>query len=145
VLRKNRGLDKTRPLIFERDGDCVVAGSLWANLFPCSDGLTLQHRAPRGMGGNSDEFNEPENLVTMCAVHNGLERSSVEFRDFCRRSGYAMPRWVIEGRNGLSAGMIPVRFGEVWCLLEGFGRRVISEETALAVMSLLYEEGDAIE
>jgi hypothetical protein len=138
--KANRVLDKLRPLIFERDGGCVVAGSLWDLLERCSGDLTLQHRAPRGMGGNSDDFNAPENLLAMCLNHNRLERDSVPFRDFCRRSGYAMPRWVIEGHNGLDAGMVPVRFADGWHMVEGLDRREISEATALAFMASLYGE-----
>lgn len=136
--KANRVLDKLRPLIFERDGACVIAGTLWERLERCAGDLTLQHRAPRGMGGNSDIFNAPENLVAMCMNHNRLERDSVSFRDFCRRNGYAMPRWVLEGRNGLDASMVPVRFIDGWFLLEGLDRRSISEDTALTFMVALY-------
>ena len=139
--KANKVLDRLRPQIFARDGACVVRGSQWDLIDECRGDLTLQHRAPRGMGGNTDDFNAPENLLAMCLNHNRLERNSVPFRDFCRRSGYAMPRWIIEGANGLDAGMVPVRYADGWHLVEGLDRRAISAETALTVIAMIY--GDA--
>lgn len=76
-----------RRRVYERDGGkCVVGG--WA----CSGGLTVQHRANRGMGGSlmRDGY---ENLLTMCNHHNVLLEQSAAFAQTGRDCGWKLEQW----------------------------------------------------
>jgi hypothetical protein len=127
---------KSRPIVFERDQEtCIVAGSIWETIQPCMGILTLQHRVGRGMGGSA-RWDAPNCLVTMCIIHNGLIESSYEFRNYCERNGLAIRRAVADRMDVAS---IPVRYSDGWFLLSGDSRFAISEATAEAVISELYD------
>lgn len=75
---------KTRRLVFDRDGgQCVHCGT--------TEGLTLNHRASRGMGG-SKTLDGPENLVVMCAWSNQRLESHAAFADLGRIYGWKIRR-----------------------------------------------------
>lgn len=93
--RSKAQVDKVRKRVYDRDGGCVCAGSSWAILWPCGGAWTIQHRVTRGMGGSA-EFDTSEHLLTMCAIHNQLDASSMEFRAACIRQGWSIPRWVMK-------------------------------------------------
>ena len=127
---------KSRPIVFERDQEqCIVAGTIWETIQPCMGVLTLQHRVGRGMGGSA-KWDAPNCLVTMCIIHNGLIESSYEFRNYCERNGLAIRRAVADRMDVAS---IPVRYSDGWFLLSGDSRYPISENTAEAVISDLYD------
>jgi len=127
---------KSRPIVFQRDHEtCVVSGTIWETIQPCMGILTLQHRVGRGMGGSA-KWDAPNCLVTMCIVHNGLIESSHEFRNYCERNGLSIRRAVADRMDVAS---IPVRYSDGWFLLAGDSRYPISENTAEAVISDLYD------
>jgi hypothetical protein len=72
----------------------------------------------------------------MCIIHNGLIESSYEFRNYCERNGLAIRRAVADRMDVAS---IPVRYSDGWFLLSGNSRYPISENTAEAVISDLYD------
>ena len=103
----------TRRLVFQRDGDeCVHCGT--------TEGLTLQHRASRGMGG-SKTLDGPENLVVMCGQSNARLESSAAFADLGRTMG-----WKI--RRSEDPTTIPVRYasGDFY-YLNNRGTRILAE------------------
>ena len=135
--RSKYQLVKSRPVVFERDqGRCVVSGTIWETIQPCMGVLTLQHRVGRGMGGSA-KWDAPNCLLLMCMTHNGLVESSREFRLFCERNGLSILRRVADR---VDVSSIPVRYADGWFLLAGDLRFPISEATAEAVMSDLYDE-----
>lgn len=75
--RRNTGPSlSVRFLVLARDGhSCVVCGS--------QDRLQLHHRLPRRMGGSSRPWiNQPQNLLTVCAVdHLWIESRRAEALD----------------------------------------------------------------
>jgi hypothetical protein len=72
----------------------------------------------------------------MCVIHNGLVESSHEFRNYCDRNGISIRRAVADRMDVAS---IPVRYSDGWFLLSGDSRFAISETTAEAVISELYD------
>ena len=127
---------KSRPIVFQRDQEtCIVAGTIWETIQPCMGILTLQHRVGRGMGGSA-KWDAPNCLVLMCVTHNGLVESSREFRLYCERNGLSILRRVADR---VDVSSIPVRYSDGWHLLSGSQRFPISEATAEAVMSDLYD------
>ena len=64
-----------------------------------------------GMGGSA-RLDGVENLLTMCAYHNGLVESDALFRRLCVMRGYSVPRWAAG-----CVGSIPVEFLQGWMLL----------------------------
>ena len=103
----------TRRLVFQRDGDeCVHCGT--------TVGLTIQHRAGRGMGG-SKTLDGPENLIVMCALSNQRLESSAAFADLGRTMG-----WKI--RRSEDPTTIPVRYasGDFY-YLNNRGTRILAE------------------
>ena len=76
---------KTRRLVFERDGhECVHCGT--------TEGLTIQHRANRQMGG-SKHRDGPENLVTLCWQSNTRLEADSAFADLGRLYGWKLRSW----------------------------------------------------
>ncbi|TFD27486.1 hypothetical protein [Cryobacterium cryoconiti] len=109
--------------VYERDGEqCVVAGSLWARLFPCEGPLTIQHGVGKGMGGSA-EFDGPECLRTMCLGHNDQQPKSSAFAKECIWFGWAIER----GRRGLDYTKVPVRYpnGRDYLLTTDFKRELL--------------------
>lgn len=126
---------RNRLLVFERDGGCVVAGTLWGNLVKCDDTLTMQHRVSRGMGSSAKFDAEPNGFVVMCATHNALEPASAIFRALCERSGWSIRRSIAD-RNDLSR--VPVRYPDGWFLLAGANRYRVGDKLALEMMFDIY-------
>jgi hypothetical protein len=148
-LTSTRQTNRYRETVFERDGEkCVVAGSRWGWQQPCGGALTIQHRVSRGTGGSaSNEF--PENYLTMCAVHNALDTSSADFRDFCLRSGYSVARWYVSPDIGVQESdhdrqdlirSVPVRYSDGWHFLEGVNRVKVSDDDAVTIILAIYGE-----
>lgn len=72
-------------LVYRRDQyQCVHCGAV--------DGLSLQHRINRGMGG-SKYRDTPANLVVMCAVHNALLESDPALAHDARWKGWKLASW----------------------------------------------------
>jgi hypothetical protein len=137
IGKKSRaGMERSRQNVYQRDGGvCVVNGSIWSTLHPCGGMMTLQHRVARGMGSSAKWDAEPY-LLTMCAIHNSLEPASSEFRKFCERNGYSIPRWAAE-QNPISR--IPVKYPDGWFLLDGVAKYEVPESVASDLMSEIYE------
>lgn len=131
-----RNVAKHRRTVVDRDGECVVANSMWALLVKCGGGLTVQHRTGKGMGGSGVRDLFAHDLLTMCAVHNGLAESSAEFHETCVRAGWSVPRWAAD-QVGLD--QIPVWYSSTgWFLLRGDGRVHISEQQAQEAITRVY-------
>lgn len=137
IGKKSRvGMERSRENVYARDDNiCVVSGSIWSVLHPCGGHMTLQHRVTRGMGSSAKYDSEPY-LLTMCSIHNGLEPASSEFRNFCERNGYSIPRWVAE-QHPISR--IPVKYADGWFLLDGVSKYEVPESVASDLMSEIYE------
>ena len=131
--KSKSNLDKVRRLIFTRDGHKCVAQGVFGF---CGGDLTLQHRAPRGMGGSA-VMDGPENLVTMCLTHNELERASADFHRLCVKLGWAMPRWAFDQNF---ADVIPVWYQSMgWFQLEpDFRLAMIDERQVKMVFASIY-------
>jgi hypothetical protein len=133
--RSRKQVSHNRDAIFERDQHtCVVQNSIWSQLTPCGGALTIQHRVTRGMGGSA-KFDEPPYLLSMCAIHNALEPASSEFRKFCERQGYSVPRWVL---NTYAINRVPVKYDCDWYLLGGTDRFKIPERLAVEILDEIY-------
>lgn len=138
--RSRRQVDKSRPEVFKRDGHiCVADGLFEAVKWPCSGGLTIQHRRTKGMGGSA-LGDSTEALVTMCQYHNLLQTADSEFAKTCIKNGWAIPRWVADQYK---FNRIPVKYCDGWQLLDGVERFNISENTALDIMETIY--GDLLD
>ena len=135
--KSRKQVEAVRQAVYDRDDHrCVVYGSLWSMLVPCGGSLTIQHRVTRGMG-SSAKYDEAPYLLTMCSIHNGLEPASAEFRAFCERQGYSVPRWAAE-QTPISR--IPVRYEDSWFLLANSGKYAVPEPVAIDLMTELYGE-----
>lgn len=136
IGRKSKSnTNRNRRIVYERDGGCVVSGSMWGNLVACGGGLTMQHRVTRGIGSSAKYDAEPNGFVAMCAVHNALEPHAATFRDMCERNGWSIRRSIAD-RNNLSR--IPVRYPEGWYLLAGEQRFQLSDRLANEMMIEIY-------
>ena len=103
----------TRRLVFARDGDeCVHCGT--------TEGLTLQHRVNRQMGGSKLRDGE-ENLITMCWQANTRLEADSSFADIGRLMGWKLRSWE-------DPTMIPVRYasGDFY-FLDKSGARFLAE------------------
>lgn len=135
--KSRKQVEQIRQQVYERDDhQCVVRGSLWAMLVPCGGSLTIQHRVTRGMG-SSAKYDALPFLLTMCSIHNGLEPASSEFRQFCERQGYSIPRWVV-GQKPI--GRVPVKYEDNWYLLSTTGKHAIPERLATDLFYEIYGE-----
>lgn len=77
--------DKIRRQVFERDDwACAACGT--------NQGLTVHHRANRGLGG-SKKMDMLSNLLTLCAHHNGLLESDPKFAEIGRHHGWKISKW----------------------------------------------------
>jgi len=80
---------KVRAGVKERDGfRCAAEGPSCTRFV----GLTIQHRANRGMGGSKlrDGF---ENLLTLCGVCNTLLEQDAAFAELGRQRGWKLASW----------------------------------------------------
>lgn len=69
-----------REFVFARDGRRCRAAGLWD---ACHGPLTPHHVLKASQGGAYHR----DNLVALCAHHNGLVESDVEFAQLCRELG----------------------------------------------------------
>lgn len=138
VGKKSRSqVARSRPIVYRRDGfECVVAGTFEAIRWPCSGGLTVQHRRGRGMGGSASH-DSPRDLLAMCAGHNQLQTANAMFDVVCRWSGWSVPRWAADQ---YAMNRIPVKYADGWHLLDGDFRVTISASLAEDIMHEMYDE-----
>ena len=136
VGKKSRSqVAKSRPIVFERDGhECVVAGQFEALRWPCSGGLTVQHRVGRGMG-SSAKHDAPKDLVAMCSGHNQLQTANALFDNYCRLHGWSVPRWAADQ---YALNRIPVKYADGWFFLDGDVRVSVPHRVAVEIMLELY-------
>lgn len=77
---------KLRNQVFERDKSaCWHCGE--------TEGLTLQHRQNRQMGG-SKLRDRVDNLIVFCAVGNARMESDAEFAVVARKNGWKLSSWM---------------------------------------------------
>jgi hypothetical protein len=127
--RKN--VEDNRPGVYFRDGRrCVVHGSIAADRWPCSGGLTVQHAIGKGMGGSA-QFDSPELLRTMCLNHNVLQTSNATFARFCLWFGWALPRHAAH----IDPDRYPVRYpdGRDYFLDNDYQKHLVAESAATAI------------
>lgn len=106
---------KARDLVYQRDGDkCAHCGNTF--------GLTIQHRANRGMGG-SKLRDGPENLLTLCWQSNTRLESDSAFADLGRAMGWKLRSWQ-------DPTEVPVRYydGNTYTLTDRFTRHIVQED-----------------
>jgi hypothetical protein len=90
--------------------------------------------------GGSAQFDHAESLVTMCAIHNQLDASSMEFRAACIRQGWSIPRWVMKS---YAPGSVPVWYVDGWHWLEGEQRVTSLLRDAEKRMNEIYRDMEA--
>lgn len=74
-----------RDLIFERDHHaCYHCGT--------TEGLSIQHRANRGMGGSKLK-DRPDNLIVFCSVANVELESNADAAMYGRVNGWKLGQW----------------------------------------------------
>lgn len=98
---------KTRALITERDGGCVICG--WQS------GMNqIHHRAPRQMGGSKAAWvNYPSNGISLCvSCHRLVERE----RSWAESQGYIVRRGI---HPPSSIPLVHARWGVVVLTDEG--------------------------
>lgn len=105
--------DAVRRTVYARDAHACVVGDQYR--VRCSEGLTLQHRINRGMGG-SDLLDGFANLVTMCGLHNQRLEGDALFATLGRRLGWKLESWEDPFKVAVFS---PVYGG--WRLLNGTG------------------------
>jgi 5-methylcytosine-specific restriction protein A len=115
---------KVRQAVYARDEWlCVLAGL--QQLGPCVDGLSLQHRVPRGTGGSTvDWINDPANLATVCGDgtrghHGWLE----QHRTAAERLGLIVRRARTADATWQRLQATPVYVRGLWFLPDGPGWR----------------------
>lgn len=134
--QSRRQIAVSRSTVYKRDGGaCVVDGLFEAVKWPCSGGLTLQHRVGRGMGGSA-KWDSPKALVAMCERHNFLQTADADFDAACRSNGWSIPRWLADR---VDVSRVPVKYCDGWWLLDGGQRYALPESSALAAMQEFYE------
>jgi hypothetical protein len=131
--KSRRATEDNRPGVYFRDGRrCVVQGSIVADRWPCSGGLTVQHAIGKGMGGSA-QFDSPELLRTMCLNHNVLQTSNAAFARFCLWFGWSLPRHRID----VQADRYPVRYpdGADYFLDNDYQKHLVGDRSAFAIRS----------
>jgi hypothetical protein len=114
-LAADRELRENRWDVFNRDRLTCVALAFGTAPWPCSGGLTIQHRRNRGAGG-SHAVNGPQWLVAMCSGHNGLLESDAEFAALGRALGWKLE----EGEDPLEVAVF-YNDERAWRLLDAEG------------------------
>lgn len=110
AVNKNRRMWKQ---VQERDGGmCAACGTNY--------GLTLQHRAGKGMGGsNSAECFS--NYLVLCGLHNGLLEDDGEFARKGRAYGWKCSRNQVTTPADIAVWYV---MEQAWFLLEDDGSRL---------------------
>ena len=108
---------KNRRLVYQRDDyRCVSCGT--------TEGLTIQHRINRGMGGSrSGALDRVENLLVLCGIENQRLESDHGFAREGLYRGYKLRSW----ENPLE---VPVRYPDGDFYLTGRGTRIKTKETS---------------
>lgn len=108
---------KIRDVIYNRDaGECWHCGT--------TEGLTIHHRANRGMGGQKKELaDRPSNLILLCTWYNVAIESDLTHAREARERG-------IKLRRGFDSLTTPVRRydGSEWYLTD-VGTKIEKEDT----------------
>lgn len=77
--------DRLRKLVYARDGEaCWHCGA--------TDGLSIQHRANKGMGGSKNR-DRLDNLLTFCLEGNQRMESDANFANVARDNGWKLSSW----------------------------------------------------
>lgn len=77
--------DRVRKLVYTRDGSaCWHCGA--------TDGLSIQHRANKGMGGSRNR-ESLDNLLTFCLEANQRMESDANFAMQARDNGWKLSSW----------------------------------------------------
>lgn len=102
---------RVRRRIYGRDGHCLHCGR--------TTGLSIQHRANRGMGGAKFRDN-PANLITLCLLSNILLES-----DAAAASRGIAHGWKLRQMDDpLATPVLDALTGEEWLLDDEYGRRL---------------------
>lgn len=102
--------DRVRELIYKRDGGrCPHCGA--------TEGLGLQHRISKGMGG-SKLLDTPANLLTFCNTGNSDLEADPEFAELGRRNGWKLSRW----DDPLTTPVHDINTGHSWLHNNSYGR-----------------------
>ena len=104
---------RTRERVFERDGGrCVACGTTY--------GLTLQHRANRGMGGGKNA-ECMSNYLTLCHHDNVQLEASAGFARKGRAYGWKCPRNQVTPPADVPVWFV---FERAWFFLDSDGTRL---------------------
>jgi len=77
--------DRLRKIVYARDGHaCWHCGA--------TDGLSIQHRANKGMGGSKTR-DRLDNLLTFCLEGNQRMEADASFANQARDNGWKLPSW----------------------------------------------------
>lgn len=102
--------DKVRDLIYKRDGGrCPHCGT--------TEGLGLQHRISKGMGG-SKLLDIPSNLLTFCNLGNSDLEADADLAELARLNGWKLSRW----QDPLTTPVMYLGDGATYTLNNTFGR-----------------------
>lgn len=104
---------QTRERVFERDGYmCVDCGTPY--------GLSVQHRASKGIGGSKNADNM-SNLLSMCTTHNCLLEADADYAELGREYG-----WKVHRNRVVTHADVPVFYRplQAWYLLNENGSKL---------------------
>lgn len=77
--------ERMRKMVYARDGEaCWHCGA--------TDGLSIQHRANKGMGGSKNR-DRLDNLLTFCLEGNQRMESDAAFANEARDNGWKLSSW----------------------------------------------------
>lgn len=84
-----------------------------------AEDLVPHHRLNRGSGGKNSKAEKSSNVITMCALINGLMESDADWARLARRWGWKLESW----QNPSDAPVYDAFTGEWWQLSEDGQRR----------------------
>lgn len=100
----------------DRDFGCVHCGDV--------ETAVPHHRLNRGMGGSKSR-NRPSNILSLCAVINGLLEADPKWARLARDYGWKLR----EGEHPDAVAVWYPTLGQ-WCFLDDLGNRVSVTEVA---------------